>query len=204
MIRAGAARVWFERGRWHPAYQLRARPYYAGEVAAIGRASSFWQGFLLGILIMAAFMAGITWQLSRRGLTITLDTSALAAQVEAEVRDHIRRELPAALSRVRAELPEFVAGRVAGKFQGHKVNLGPIEVELPASVVQELESRLAAALTEAAADLMQEVDADQVAARVGAEANALVRSRVARALSGWHPEIKPLPWLTVPVTIRPG
>lgn len=164
----------------------------------------FWRGVAIGALVSAAFFLGALYRLSAHGVTVTLDTAGLAAQVRREVAGHVRRELPGVLTRLQTEVPPAVARQVADRFDGDRIDLGGITVQVPAPMARALERHLTGALSDAARSLLQQVDADQVAERIGQEAETLVRERIGHTVAGWRPELRPLPWWTVPVNVRPG
>lgn len=165
-------------------------------------AATFWSGVLIGGLLTAAFFGGSLWHLSRRGLTVSLDTAALAQQIEIQVRDHVRGQLPETLRQVRRDLPPLVAAQVARRFEGDRVQLGPVEVEVPPTVARELEHRLTQALTEAAGHLLDEVDTARVSDRIAREAAQLVHQRLTSVTAAWRPALHPFPWVTIPVHLR--
>lgn len=163
---------------------------------------AFWRGVCVGWLLSALLLAGSAAVVARRGLTVTVDAAGLGARVEAEVREHVRRELPAALAHVRAQLPPIVAREVSARLAAGRVNLGPVELEIPPSMQGEIERRLTAALTEAGGRFLGQVDQAQAADRIAREARVLVEQRLFADLEQYRLVVQPVPWLTVPVHVR--
>lgn len=165
--------------------------------------SPFWRGVATGALVLGAFIVGALVRLSTSGVAVSLDVSGLAAQVRLEVEEHVQEELPGVLARLQAEVPAQVAQRVAARFQDDRIDLGGLVVQVPPTVARALERQLTLALTEAIRGLLAGVDTGGVAGRVGQEAEALVRARLGRTVAGWRPQVRLLPWWTIPVTVRP-
>lgn len=163
---------------------------------------SFWPGVAAGILVALLGVAGAGVLLARNGLTVTVDGASLGARVEAEVRAQVRRELPGALAAVRGQLPPLVAREVTARFAAGRVNLGPVELDIPPAMQAEIERRLTAALTEAGSRFLSELDPDQAADRIAREARHLVERRLAADLRELQVVVRPLPWLPVPVQVR--
>lgn len=162
----------------------------------------FWRGVAAGWLLAALVAAATAGGVAHRGITVTLDAAGLGARVEAEVREHVRRELPGALDEVRGQLPSIVAREVSARFATGRVSLGPVELDIPPAMHPEIEERLTAALTAAGGRFLGELDPTQAADRIAREARVLVEQRLAAGLQGYRVMVRPLPWLAVPVQVR--
>lgn len=165
-------------------------------------AGSFWRGFATGagtaVLAVGVLVAG--W--ARHGITVTVPASAVGPQVEAAVRQHVAAALPGALAQVREALPGTVAAAVAGRLAGGRLDLGVVDIEIPGAMRDPLAARLTELLTQAGDHLLAQVQVDAVAARAGREARRLVEERLAGQPAVLRLELRPVPWLSLPVAVR--
>ncbi len=162
----------------------------------------FWWGVGVGWLLTTLVVAGFAAGLAHRGLTVTVNAAGVGARVEAEVRERIRQELPGALQSMREQLPPTVAREVSARLAVGKVNVGPVDLEIPAPMRSEIERRLTVALTEAGGRFLDQLDPVQAADRIAREARVLVEQRLSAELQGYQLMLQPVPWLTVPVNVR--
>lgn len=174
----------------------------AEALAAARGGREFWSGLVVGVLLVMMFLFGALYRLQSTGLTVPVDARDLANQIDAEVQAELRQEMPAALAEMKVTLPAIVARRAAEKLREGKVDLGPVTVDLPPALVQEVQGRLTAILAEAVSGFVDQVSVDQVAQRLGAEAQALVRERLVASMAEQRFPLRPLPWLTIPITVK--
>lgn len=174
-----------------------------GDMPAVGERSAYvLRGVVVGLGAAAAVLALALGYLMRAGLVVSVETGAVAARVAAEVEAAVRRELPAALESVRAEVPPQVGAETRRRLSGVRVELGGLTLDLPETVEAQVEQAVDQAVRagmDAAAGL---VDVDGLAERIGERAAALTQERLAEVLEGQRLQVEVAPGVAVPVRIR--
>lgn len=106
----------------------------------------FWRGLIAGLAVAAVALALATGAATRRGVAVTVETTALSRRMEEEVRQAVRRELPVALGAVRAELSRQLSTEAGRRLAGVQIDLGGFAVPIPAAAVQQVEQAMDQAL----------------------------------------------------------
>ncbi|MCG0237993.1 MAG: hypothetical protein L6E13_01615 [Firmicutes bacterium] len=166
------------------------------------RSGGFWRGFAAGAAMVALGGLILALAVSSRGVTIAVDARALGAQVEAAVRREVADQLPRVLETAGQDLPDLVAARIAQHLTAGPLPVGPVEVDLPPALREELRRRLTLALAEAGRSYLAGLDQEEVAALAGREARRLVESQLLAGGRGYRVLVRLLPWWAVPVTVR--
>lgn len=154
----------------------------------------------LGAAIAAAALA--LGFIVRSGLVVTVETEGLKERVEAEVRATVRAELPKAIAEAKEGLPDQVGAEARRRLAGARMDLGGFEVELPPTLVDQLEQALVQAVRLGLEATTSRVAVDRLADDMGRAAGQLALARLDEALQGQTVPVEILPGLTVPVHIR--
>jgi|GEM_PF-2706479 len=174
-----------------------------GDMPSVGeRATYVLRGVVAGAGAAAAVLALALGYLMRAGLVVTVETDALAARVGAEVRAAVRRELPAALESVRAEVPAQVSAEARRHLSGLRVELGGMSFGLPEAAEAQVEQAVDQAVRAGVDAVAGLVDVDGLAERIGERAATLARERFAEVLEDQRLQVEVAPGVQVPVRIR--
>ena len=103
---------------------------------------SFLLGFLAAACILGGIIVGGVHLLGQSGVTVQLDTSPVAQQIEVALADEARAQIDLVVHSVREDLPRQVATQVAGTFDSLSFSVYGVEVPLPEAVIDRLEDQL--------------------------------------------------------------
>lgn len=162
----------------------------------------FWWGFFLGLAVAAAGLLGALARLQTTGITVYVDANALEAQVQSLVAAHVRGEVSRFLAQVEAELPSAVSSQVARHLIGSRVQLGSMQLDLPAAVVDPIEIRLRSTLAAMVPGYFAGIDARALTDRITNRIRDLVWDQLTRNIAGVPLRVSPLPGLSIPVQLQ--
>lgn len=165
--------------------------------------SLFWKGLITGLATAATALALTAGLVSRRGVTVTVPTSAISQRMQAEVRQAVRRELPAALAAMRAEMPRQVAAEAGRRLAGARIDLGGFELPVPPAAVEQVQQVLDQAVRIGLDNAVSRVDVDGLADRLGGQAARLTDDRLREFLAQQAIAVEVAPGLRVPVRLIP-
>lgn len=164
---------------------------------------SFWRGLITGLGLAAVGVALAAGIITRRGVEVAIPTGAIAQRMEGEVREAVRREMPAALAALEAELSAQVSAEAGRRLSEARIELGGFVVPLPPAAVQQAEQALAQAVRTGLAAAVRQVDVDGLAGRLGGGAARLAEDRLRQFLHGQVFTVEVVPGVEVPVRLIP-
>lgn len=163
---------------------------------------AFGLGVLVGLMAAGAVAAMQLMLLQRRGVEVHVDTTRIALQVQAEVRDALKRELPAAIAQLRREVPARAAAETARRLGETRLHIGGFSMPVPEVAVMQVQAGVEEALRVGLDAAVRNADVDSLSRRLGDQAYVLVDHGLGQMLAGQRFIVKPWPWLSVPVTVR--
>ncbi|HWI62387.1 MAG TPA: hypothetical protein VNT75_11150 [Symbiobacteriaceae bacterium] len=163
----------------------------------------FFAGLAAGLLVVSAFGWSVLTSVKKNGVSVQVEVGPIAAQVEAEVRAAVRREVPAALSAMKAELPARVAEETARKVSGMTVNVGGFNVPVPDVAAQQVKSGVESAVRAGLNVAVTESDLNALSDRLAARAGGMVQQKLVAYLKGRTFPVEVWKGFEIPVTVIP-
>lgn len=164
-------------------------------------------GFALGIATGWLLMAVTAWSIGRsiqkEGVIVHVETAPIAAQVEAEVRAAVRREIPATLAAMKQDLPARVAAETAKKVSEMTVNVGGFNVPVPDVAAQQVRSGVESAVRAGLNVAVTEADMNALADRLSKRASGMVQEKLNTYLKDRTFPVEVWKGFEIPVTVVP-
>jgi len=173
-------------------------------VAQMSRKSAFLTGTLCGILLAVVVMAVVGYIALEQGLTVEVETGAIAELVRAQVEDYARQELPRVISQLKSTMPAGIASRLTKSLESATIKLYDTEIHLPDAAVEELNGNLREMVLAEIDKSFSRLDTDQLVREWGTVAEESVRSLLVDELDCKTFVVEPYAWLSVPVTVFTG
>jgi hypothetical protein len=165
--------------------------------------TTFGLGVLAGVLVTGALGLGVLKSIQQRGVTVRVETAPIAAQVEGEVREAVRREVPATLAALKQDLPARVAAETAQRLSQTTINLGGFSVPVPDAATQQVKAGVEQAVRVGLNVAVTDADMNALADRLAHRASGMVRDRMNQYLSGRTFAVEPWPGVKLPVSVVP-
>lgn len=163
----------------------------------------FWKGLLTGVGLAAAALALVAAIIVHRGVEVAVQTAEISAHMEREVEAAVRREVPAALAKVRADLPNQVASEAGRRLAETRIDLGGFAVPVPPAAIRQVEQAIAQSLQLGVDAAVRQVDVNALASRLGMRAASLADQRLREILLAQTISVEVAPGLKVPVRLVP-
>ncbi|MFZ5828181.1 MAG: hypothetical protein ACOY94_28070 [Bacillota bacterium] len=163
----------------------------------------FWRGLIAGLAVAAVVLALAAGVVTRRGVVVTVETAVISRRMGEEVRQAVRRELPAALGQVRAELPRQVSSEAGRRLATMRIDLAGFEVPIPPSAVQQVEQALEGAVRAGLDTAIRQVDVDGLAGALSLRAGRIADAELKGFLARQAITVELLPGLQIPVRLIP-
>ncbi|HYF95551.1 MAG TPA: hypothetical protein VD969_25340 [Symbiobacteriaceae bacterium] len=167
------------------------------------RGPAFALGLLLGVALLSVLVWGAGRSVQKHGVTVRVETGEIAAQVEAEVKLAVRRELPATLAAIRQELPARVAAETARKLSETTVNVGGFNIPVPDAAAQQVRSAVESAVRAGLNVAVTDADVGALADRLAGRAGGMVQEKLAEYLKGRTFPVELWKGFSIPVTVIP-
>lgn len=174
-----------------------------GEQVAETGNGLFWRGLIAGLAMAVVLLALTAGVVTRRGVAVTVETTALSRRIEAEVRQAVRRELPVALGAVRTELPRQVSAEAGRRLAGVRIDLGGFAVPIPPAAVQQVEQALDQAMRAGLDAAIGQVNVDGLAEQLSGRAGRMADAQLREFLAQQRIAVEVVPGLRVPVRLIP-
>lgn len=161
----------------------------------------FVAGLIIGILVALAALAGALTTVRREGIRVHVETAPIAAQVEEELRTAIKREVPATLAALRADLPRRVADQTAQRLRETSLNVAGFNVPIPPAAADQVSAGVEQALRSGLAVALTDADLAALADRLSHHAGATLQTRLNTYLANRTFKVDLWPGFSIPVTV---
>jgi hypothetical protein len=158
-------------------------------------------GALVGLLVATVFVVGAAKAVQKQGIQVRVETAPIAAQVEAEVRAAVRREVPAALAAMKEDLPRRVAEQTAQRLSQTTVNVGGFNVPVPPAAAAQVQAGVEQALRAGLNVALTEADMNGLSDRLSRQAGGMVRAQLNQYLAKRTFPVQLWPGFSLPVTV---
>lgn len=134
----------------------------------------FWAGLLMGVGLSLALGAGLIQGARSKGVSVLVERRWVEEAVAQEMKQAVRRELPALLRQVEQEAPTKVAAAVGGQLDQLTIDLGWGAVRLPDPLKEQVQGGVTAAVSAGLKAGLQAVPTDRIADQLAAGAPRIV------------------------------
>ena len=166
----------------------------------------FRQGFLIGVVAGIGFclvvLSAAGFLMVRRGITVQVDLSGLAAVLADKIKKEAKAEIPDVLAEARSHVPGQVAEEMRGAIGSASVSIGELSVNLPDDMVADLEKRLARMVEKSVYGVFETMDLTGVVDNLAQRAYGMITTELAAELRDLGLSVKGPLNLSVPVTVK--
>jgi hypothetical protein len=145
---------------------------------------SFVAGLLVGSLFVLALVATFAGVAAVRGATVSLDSKQLAVIVRDRIVAQAKTEIPKVIEGAKAEIPAIVEKEMRTRIVSDRMEIAGFVFRMPAEFIEQLNSKMRKNVENAAGEIMDGIDTDQLAEKFGAEAYLLVQEALQDELAG--------------------
>lgn len=162
---------------------------------------SFFFGLATGVFLFLLLSAAALYQVGSRGVTVEVSAAEIGDLVRQQVERQVSEELPRLVASAKAEVPGRVAAEIKDKIQGASIRVGDVTIPLPPQATQPLQDRLQGIVQYTLYTVLDSMDTQALARKLGYDAQAQVRDSLTRAFDGRRFVYRPFRGVSVPVTI---
>ena len=160
-------------------------------------------GFLTGMAAFALVTYVAATTVRQQGIRVHLDTAPIAAQVEQEVRAAVRREVPATLNQMKAQLPQRVAEATAQHLAQARIDVAGFSVPVPPAAAAQVQTGVEQALRTTLNLAVTDQDTNALADRLSHQAGQLVKQHLNDYLANRTFQVELFKGYSIPVTLVP-
>jgi len=161
----------------------------------------FWQGFAAGLAVAAVLLAAGLSVLLARGLVVEIDAKTIAGMVQTRIEEQARLDLAKAIAEVRQNVPQLVESQMKSGVIAASIQIAGVTIPIPDSATGELETHLKQTVESSLIAILQRIDVNALAAKMGGDSGGWVYRSLERDFSGKVFAVQPWRGVTLPVTV---
>jgi hypothetical protein len=144
----------------------------------------FLSGFLAGAFLLLVVFSGLTGMAASRGVAVYLDSGEIAQIIHDRIVAQAKTDFPRVIEEAKAEIPEIVEKEMAGQFASDRMEIAGFVFRMPEELVEQLRANLRRNVESATAQILDGIDTDELADKLGEDAFLLVREAMENEFSG--------------------
>jgi len=138
----------------------------------------------MGSLFVLLLVGTFTGVAAVKGATVSLDSKELAVIVRERIVAQAKVEIPKVIEGAKAEIPAIVEKEMKTRVISDRMEIAGFVFRMPAELIEQLNSKMRKNVENAAGEIMDGIDTDQLAEKFGAEAYQLVQEALQDELAG--------------------
>lgn len=132
-------------------------------------------------MVLVGAFAGVA---AVKGATVSLDSKELAIIVRNRIVAQAKAEIPKVIEGAKAEIPAIVEKEMRTRIVSDRMEIAGFVFRMPPELIEQLNSKMRKNVENAAGQILDGIDTDQLAEKFGAEAYMLVQEALQEELAG--------------------
>lgn len=160
---------------------------------------SFWYGATAAGLIMLALIFAFALSIYSKGITVRLDSEQITLLIKRQITENTSRKLPEIIAGAKSEIPRIVKEKIEFRFSD-RMEIAGFVFRVPDELLAQLRSSMQQNVEKATGMILDGINTDEIAERLGSDFSAAVKSALQEEMEGQSLHVNL--WGVVPVKVR--